>query len=141
MAKQGTAQGTALRIHTSDRQVEFALIERVALANVIAVQTTDRLQKALGRAVTDEDVAALYSVRRRIKPEDSDLRPYTRVISGTEQIDYTAIRRAGGNPFTATMDGFEARVLKTFLLGWLKAEGSMADRDWAIPILDQCSDL
>lgn len=124
----------------TERTVQFSLYQRLAVANILGTQTQAKLRAVIGRDVTEDEVIALYSVRRKIRTTAEDLLPYSHRFAGDVKVDMGKIMGLPEETDAArvTLDSQEARLLKTFLQGWLKTEGALADRDWAQPLLDRC---
>lgn len=123
---------------TSDRQLKLTLLQRVCLGVLLSRQTGKTISVATGKEATDEDTAALYSVLRKVRCAPEDTAPYERRLGMETALDLSKVSvQSGIKDFT--IDGYEARVLRAFLSGWLKAEGTLSDRDWAEGIIESCS--
>lgn len=120
---------------TSDRQLKLTLLQRVCLGGLLSRQTAKTITQATGKETTEEDTAALYSVLRKVRCVPDELAPYERRLGMETALDLSKVAAHPG--ITDFMiDGYEARVLRALLSGWLKAEGTLADRDWVTPIID-----
>ncbi len=121
-----------------NKAVALTLFQRIALTNIIGAQTHDKLRKCIGREISEDDSAALYSVRRKVRPSTDEIAPYFRSFGGDKTVDLAAVQQ-NGDKVDAALDTVEARLLKSFLSGWMKNEGSLADLDWAAEVMEQCS--
>lgn len=121
---------------TSDRHLKLNLMQRVCVSSLLVRQTGKTISSAIGRAATDEDTAALYSVMRKVRCEPEELLPYQRRLGMETVLDLERVSRHPGEQ-GFMIDGYEARVLREFLAGWLKNEGSLGDRDWLYPLISQ----
>lgn len=135
-------EATAATQITGDRTIDLYFWHRVVLGAVLSRQSHASITKAIGREATDDDAVALYSIRRKTMVDPEELIGYQRNFGGQKQIDMDAIIAIGDKHGmrSVVLDSFERRLLRTFLNGWLKLEGSLADRDWALPVLEQCLD-
>ncbi len=123
--------------NTSDCQLKLTLLQRVCLGGLLARQTGRTISAATGKEATDEDTAALYSVLRKVRCSPEETAPFERRLGMDTAVDLSKIAvQAGIKDFT--VDGYEARMLRSFLSGWLKADGTLSDRDWASGIIEQC---
>lgn len=124
----------------SDRRMEFTLLQRTLLAAIIGQQGTAKVKVAINREVNDDDMGALWSIRRKIQPAPEETLPYMRNLGGNKNLDIEAMSLASKEVGARkiVLDGFESKLLKAFLSGWLKNDGSIADRDWAVPVIENC---
>ena len=126
----------------TDRKVQFSLYQRVIVGNLLGAQTAATLRKILGRDASDEEQAALYCIRGKVmvRPNAAEMARFTQRFGGEQRIDQMALMQlpAEENGVRPTLDGMEVRLLREFLSGWLKVDGSLADRDWLDGLVEQC---
>ena len=122
------------------REIHFSFYQRFCLTSLLGRQTFESIKKAIGREVAEDDAVALSSVRRKVKTSPADIAPFTKRFGGDSRVDLDTIAELPeeAQAVTAILDTGEARMLKAFLIGWLKVEGALGDRDWADPIIAAC---
>lgn len=125
---------------TLDRSIGMTLVQRVQVGGLIAQQTAAKVSKAIGHDANDDDMAALYSILRKIRATPAELVPFTRFFGGEKTLDVQQMiaQQETEVPLHARLDGFEARLLGQLLSGWLRNEGAIGDRDWATPVIEAC---
>ena len=130
----------ATKQSTSDRTVHFRVFARAGIASVIGSQTIPKLKTLFGRDVSEDDVSALSSVRRKIRLSAEEEALYSVRLPGGASGPSTEKLAAAEDRDSADvmLDGVERRTLKQFLCGWLTLEGTIADRDWVDPVVEQC---
>ena len=122
---------------TSDRRLEFTMLQRAMLGALLGQQTGGKVSGYIGRPATEEDMHALYSALRKVRLSADEVAPFLQSFGVEKRLDLARIG-AKEETQTITLDGGEARVLRAFLSGWLRADGALADRDWAEGILQAC---
>lgn len=106
------------------------------LGALLAQQNQSRITKYIGRDATEDDQVCIYSLLRKIRAEREEMAPYVRKFGGEQQLNMEAVH-AVNEVSQRVLDGFEVKLLKSLLAGWLKTDAVIGDRDWATPVLEQ----
>ncbi len=124
---------------TSDRQLKLTLLQRVCLGGLLSRQTGDKISVMIGRKATDDDLSAVYDIVCKVRCQPEEILPFQRRIGADTLLDLDKVAKEGTSVIVA-FDGHQRRLICTFLTAWLRTEGSMGDRDWALSITQELAD-